>query len=169
MPEAYVPPFGLAGVLRRRRSASTRTGIARILREILPPLPEPLARDAPHTRRRQIVSVFPRFGLDQWERRTTLFDLPVNRCVGQDSNLGTPARTDLESVAVDQAWLPTHRDVRPDVPLNIPGSRVPASDIRRVPDRRWTGTASVSRDEVIGLTVGIGMAVAARDPHREPW
>jgi hypothetical protein len=29
-------------------------------------------------------------------------------CVGQDSNLGTPAGRDLESLAFDLAWLPTH-------------------------------------------------------------
>src|SRR3989475_5486621 len=29
------------------------------------------------------------------------------RCVGQDSNLGTPAGRDLESLAFDRAWLPT--------------------------------------------------------------
>ena len=28
-------------------------------------------------------------------------------CVGQDSNLGTPAGRDLESLAFDRAWLPT--------------------------------------------------------------
>src|SRR5713101_9703587 len=29
------------------------------------------------------------------------------RCVGQDSNLGTPSGRDLESLAFDRAWLPT--------------------------------------------------------------
>ena len=33
--------------------------------------------------------------------------LPVVRCVGQDSNLGTPSGRDLESLAFDRAWLPT--------------------------------------------------------------
>src|SRR6266704_2226330 len=36
--------------------------------------------------------------------------MPV-RCVGQDSNLGTPSGRDLESLAFDRAWLPT-RDPR---------------------------------------------------------
>src|SRR5438270_26108 len=31
----------------------------------------------------------------------------VKTCVGQDSNLGTPSGRDLESLAFDQAWLPT--------------------------------------------------------------
>ena len=35
-------------------------------------------------------------------------------CEGPDLNRGTPARTDLESVAFDRAWLPSHGDfVRP--------------------------------------------------------
>ena len=29
-------------------------------------------------------------------------------CEGPDLNRGTPARTDLESVAFDRAWLPSH-------------------------------------------------------------
>src|SRR5439155_27097592 len=33
--------------------------------------------------------------------------LLVKGCVGQDSNLRTPEGRDLESLAVDRAWLPT--------------------------------------------------------------
>ena len=39
---------------------------------------------------------------------------------GPDLNRGTPARTDLESVAFDRAWLPSHGAlVTPDAILNV--------------------------------------------------
>ena len=31
----------------------------------------------------------------------------IKMCEGPDLNRGTPARTDLESVAFDRAWLPS--------------------------------------------------------------
>src|SRR2546425_980439 len=45
-------------------------------------------------------------------RRMTSYSSDIWRvggsgCVGQDSNLGTPSGRDLESLAFDQAWLPT--------------------------------------------------------------
>src|SRR2546425_2370391 len=41
------------------------------------------------------------------------------RCVGQDSNLGTPSGGDLESLAFDQAWLPTRGPRRGRATLNL--------------------------------------------------
>src|SRR3989454_1005097 len=45
------------------------------------------------------------------------------RCVGQDSNLGTPSGRDLESLAFDRAWLPTRgraeTAVRKTFPVSI--------------------------------------------------
>src|SRR5256712_1947312 len=40
-------------------------------------------------------------------------------CVGQDSNLGTPSGRDLESLAFDQAWLPTRGPRRGRATLNL--------------------------------------------------
>ena len=36
----------------------------------------------------------------------------IKMCEGPDLNRGTPARTDLESVAFDRAWLPSLRGFR---------------------------------------------------------
>src|SRR2546425_6242882 len=48
------------------------------------------------------------------------------RCVGQDSNLGTPSGRDLESLAFDQAWLPTRGPRRGRITLNLSrGARPP--------------------------------------------
>ena len=44
----------------------------------------------------------------------------IKMCEGPDLNRGTPARTDLESVAFDRAWLPSHGAlVTPDAILNV--------------------------------------------------
>ena len=40
-------------------------------------------------------------------RREAVLALLTKGCVGQDLNLGTPARPDPESGAFDHAWLPT--------------------------------------------------------------
>src|SRR3989442_12742803 len=62
-------------------------------------------------------------------RRMTSYSSDIWRvggsgCVGQDSNLGTPSGRDLESLAFDQAWLPTRGPRRGRATLNLsrPGS-----------------------------------------------
>src|SRR3989454_3662877 len=44
------------------------------------------------------------------------------RCVGQDSNLGTPSGRDLESLAFDRAWLPTRARAEAAVRKTFPVS-----------------------------------------------
>src|SRR5437879_3436810 len=52
-------------------------------------------------------------------------------CVGQDSNLGTPSGRDLESLAFDQAWLPTRRPRRGRATLNLSRAGSTAARARR--------------------------------------
>src|SRR5437870_12462517 len=57
-------------------------------------------------------------------RRMTSYSSDIWRvsgsgCVGQDSNLGTPSRRDLESLAFDQAWQPTRGPRRGRATLNL--------------------------------------------------
>src|SRR5437879_2382978 len=55
----------------------------------------------------------------------------VKTCVGQDSNLGTPSGRDLESLAFDQAWLPTRRPRRGRATLNLSRAGSTAARARR--------------------------------------
>src|SRR2546428_11865302 len=96
------------------------------------------------------------------------------RCVGQDSNLGTPARTDLESVAVGRAWLPTHRAPRPGVRLKVGGHRhealTPTEDLDA--DAVPRGVAVPFRvphgRELLRLAVAVRVE-RARDDLSAPW
>ena len=81
-------------------------------------------------------------------------------CEGPDLNRGTPARTDLESVAFDRAWLPSReRKIRLEAIINIRrlfqalsnSSDFRQMDPHRVPKQAWTtDTSHAKLPDVIG-------------------
>ena len=51
-------------------------------------------------------------------------------CEGPDLNRRTPARTDLESVAFDRAWLPSLKPFeKPDIIINIRSASLLSIDV----------------------------------------